>query len=143
VVIRFDGRPALLNAERSGHWSVHRETTAALREETCLRARTAGLPVMDAVAARSWPTYASARSWPDVAAWMPATKAVLDGLVDAGVLRDDTWRVVRRSTFEAPRIGDADQLVVVVIPWDLAAADIAALTDAVEVPDANPRRRSA
>lgn len=143
VMIRFDGRPALLNAERSAHWSEHRAATAALRQEACIRARAARLPVMPTVAVRSWPTYTNERSWPDVAGWMPATKAVLDGLVDAGVLADDTWRVVRRSTFEVPRIGDADQLVVVLIPWDRAAADIAELTDAIHVPDASSRRRSA
>jgi hypothetical protein len=143
VVIRFAGRPALMNAERSQHWSEHRAATSVLRVETCLRARLAGLPEMDAVAVRSWPTYTTNKSWPDVAAWAPATKAVIDGFDDAGVLPNDSWRVVRRNTFEVPRLGDADELVVVLIPWDLAAAEIGSLVDAVHIPMPNQRKRSA
>jgi hypothetical protein len=144
VIFRFAGRPALLNAERSAFWTVHRGTTAALRQEALLRARTAGLPVMDAVAVRSWPTYTTGRSWPDVAGWVPATKAVLDGLVDAGVIANDTWRVVKRSTFDTPRLGDADELVVVLIPWDRAAAgELVVIDDAIQVTDPQRRSRSA
>lgn len=141
VVFRFAGRPPLLNAERSAHWSEHRETTAALRAEACLRARAARLAAMDEVEVRSWPTYADRRSWPDVAGWAPATKAVIDGLVDAGVLPNDTHTVVRRSTFDTPRLGTTDELVVALVPWARALGTDLDLEDAVEVGDRG--RRSA
>lgn len=41
-------------------------------------------------------------SMPDTGAPILAAKAVIDGLVDAGVLREDGPMVVRRLTFEAP-----------------------------------------
>lgn len=118
VTMRFAGRPPLLNAERAGHWRDHRARTRALRQEACLRARSLRLPRLELVEVRSWPVYVTRASWPDVAGWMPATKAVIDGLVDAGVLPNDTPAVVRRIIFDAPRVGGRCELVVVLVPWD-------------------------
>ena len=51
---------------------------------------------------------------PDVGAPILAVKAVIDGLVDAGVLPDDGPDIVRRLTFEAPEIAGFHGLRVVV-----------------------------
>lgn len=115
--IRIPGRPPLLNAERSSHWRARHADTKAYRMLAAAMARRQKIPALDAVEVRSWPTYLDGRSWPDVAGWFPATKAVIDGLVDAHVLAHDRATVVRRNVFEAPRRGPRVELVVQVIPW--------------------------
>lgn len=116
VRLFFAGRPALINKERSKHWREHRAATKALRTEACLRALSARLSDLGAVEVYSYPTYATRRSWPDVGAWAPSVKAILDGLVDAEVLSGDGPDVVVALHFYAPRLGDEDGLVVDLIP---------------------------
>lgn len=48
----------------------------------------------------------------DVAACLPSYKAALDGIVNAGVLPDDTPTYVRQVTFNAPVFAGRDALVV-------------------------------
>lgn len=117
VTLTFGGRPPTLNRERAAHWRRHRSSTAAYRQETKLRFRRLVGAVRPPIEVRSWPTYRSRRSWPDVGAWFPATKAVVDGLVDLGVLPEDHAGIVVRQTFDAPQLAGVDQLVVQLIPW--------------------------
>lgn len=138
VLIRLAGRPPLLNAERSGHWREHRARTRMLRGETALRVASTKLGTAPGpVEVFSWPTYRSGQSWPDVAAWAPATKAVIDGFVDAGYLAGDTPDVVARSTFEQPQPGDRDELLVLLLPQvsEISAGQLAKVlcSGAVEV----------
>lgn len=119
LTLVFVGRPPLVNWERSVHWTEHRSSTASYRAEAALRAGRHARTPMEVVEVRSWPRYRTRRSWPDVGAWMPATKAAIDGLVDAGVLPGDTPDVVRRMVFETPELGVRDELVVELIPLDL------------------------
>lgn len=139
-VLRFAGRPPTLNHERSHHWSEHREVTKAYRDEATLRARTAGIPRLDEVEVRSFPTYRNRQSWPDVAAWFPATKAIIDGFVDAGILPSDTCQVVRRNTFDSPRLGTRDELVVVLIPWVRASGGAHVVDELVDALAVEERR---
>ncbi len=117
--IRIDlpGRPPTINGERADHWHAHRRTTREWRELAGWAARQARLAAISApVVVTSWPTYRTGRSWPDVGAWAPATKAVLDGLVDAGLLPGDTHRHVPYLHYHPPVLAGRDGLIVEVVP---------------------------
>lgn len=117
IELRVAGRPALLNAERSRHWREHREMTAVYRRLAALQWGRRGAIPWERVEVESWPEYRSNRSWPDVGAWLPSTKAVIDGCVDAGALPGDGPGVVGRLVFSAPLRGSEDALVVIFRPW--------------------------
>ena len=51
---------------------------------------------------------------PDCDAISAAVKPVIDGIVDAGVILDDSPKHVRSITYHAPRRSDARRLVVLV-----------------------------
>lgn len=53
------------------------------------------------------------RSMADTGACHPAAKAAIDGIVDAGILPDDSPQYVREIIFRAPQIG-RDALVLIV-----------------------------
>lgn len=115
--LTLPGRPPLTNAERSGHWRAHREATRAWRETAGWAAKAGRCSaIVGPVTVTSWPTYRTGRSWPDVGAWAPALKAVVDGLVDAGILPADTADIVRYVHYHPPLRGDRDALVVEVVP---------------------------
>ena len=59
------------------------------------------------------PWLANRRGLQDTGACHPAVKAAVDGLIDAGVIADDTPDIVREITYRAPQIG-RDGLVLVV-----------------------------
>ncbi|MCL4293853.1 MAG: hypothetical protein KJ056_12620, partial [Acidimicrobiia bacterium] len=109
VRVDMPGRPPTINAERAEHWHAHRRTTREWRELAGWAARQARLAAISApVVVTSWPTYRTGRSWPDVGAWAPATKAVIDGLVDAGLLAGDTAETVRYVSSHPPVRGERD-----------------------------------
>lgn len=116
-VFFFPGRPVLMNANRSrNHWRTQAEATRDLRTAARYEALRARLRRIERCEVHSYPTYRTRRSWPDVGAWAPAVKAVVDGLVDAKVLEDDTHEVVMALHFWAPRLGERDGLVVEIHP---------------------------
>lgn len=99
------GRPPCLNAERSGHWTARAELTKEWRQAFYLLAREAGLPRrLPAIRVASFPSYPDRRSWPDLGGWLPATKAAVDGLVDAGVIADDDPEHLVELSFWPPRL---------------------------------------
>lgn len=64
---------------------------------------------------------------------MPAAKAAIDGIVDAGVLPDDTPAHVLSLTFRPPVYGHPDALAVVLLEVDRpegTAATVATATTA-------------
>ena len=85
-------------------------------------ARAEKVPHLERVVVTAMPVLATWRSRPDTGACFPAVKAAVDGLVDAGVLVDDTPDRVLELRFTAPAIGKADALVIVVqevpVTWD-------------------------
>ncbi len=99
-------RPWTLNAERSGgnrghkHWSKTRNVTAIWRDAFRLLALANKAPqwqqahiVVDCV---------MRHPLPDTGNNYPAFKAALDGLIDAGVLPDDSGKHVLSITMNAP-----------------------------------------
>lgn len=113
------GRPTTLNAERRGNRWKRAEQTRTDR----LLGRSAGQRLHarrymfpDPAHIVSWPVYTSRRSWPDVGAWQPALKAVVDGLVDAGAWPDDNHDHIPAITYKAPQLGGINGLWVYIIP---------------------------
>lgn len=115
------GRPKLLNAERASHWRQHRDTTRELRQ----LGRLAGLNLINVkgyqfppqAMVSSYPTYSTRRSWPDVGNWFPTSKALIDGLVDAGAWPDDNPDHIVGLLFERPRLASNDGLFLTITPF--------------------------
>lgn len=102
ISLAFDGRPPLLNAERSRHWRDHRATTAAWRSEAALRyAGYAHEGQLAQVKVDVWQVVTKG-ALPDTGACFPAVKAIIDGAVDAGLLPHDGPEVVRHLAFWSP-----------------------------------------
>lgn len=55
------------------------------------------------------------RRWQDTAACFPSAKAAIDGLIDAGVIDDDTPDIVPSITFKRPILGEQAGLKLTVI----------------------------
>jgi len=68
------------------------------------------IPPLMRVSIEATPLRTNARSMPDVAACYPTVKAAIDGLVDAGVIPDDTPFHLDRITFRAPEIAKREGL---------------------------------
>ncbi len=99
-------------ARRKGAWSFRKEL-ANWREWAAAEA--AGTPALvGPVTVTVTHLRPSRGGLPDTGAPFYAAKAVIDGLVDAGVLPEDGPAVVRRLTFEAPEIVGHHGLRVVV-----------------------------
>jgi len=105
VYVSFDiHRDYWLNANQRMHWAQRKNRTAYLRElaaTSCHQARRFKEPV-HIVATVSTPT--NSRFDPPNAA--PTVKALIDGIVDAGVIPDDDHEHVPRVSFErGPKTG--------------------------------------
>ena len=106
------GRPPTLNAERSAHWGQHRASTREWREAGMVHALAERVPTLGRVRVTYWPTYPDRRGIPDLGGVFPAVKAVVDGLVDAGVLADDDEGHVAELVARPAEIGGPAGLVV-------------------------------
>ncbi len=114
VTLRFDERPWTSNTERRWHHYQRAGAVRRWRAAFALLAREAHMPSLGAVEVTVTPYLANRRGLQDVAGCFPAAKAAIDGLVDAGVLPDDTPEHLRSLTFRAPVIGQGDALELVV-----------------------------
>ena len=108
----WDGPFTLVNA-RKGHWSKHAAENANLRRW----AKTTGT---DRRVVFGGPVTIEAHMTvqrgvlPDCDAIAAAVKPVIDGIVDAGVILDDSPEDVRSITYHAPKRSDGRRLVVLV-----------------------------
>lgn len=107
-------RPATLNEMLGAHLHARRAHTREWR--TWAREAAAGdRPITGPVTVTVRLYRATASSRPDAASCVLAAKAVVDGLVDAGVLPDgDGPDVVLSTTFEAPTVAGYDGMRVIV-----------------------------
>lgn len=116
VAYRYPARPWTLNAERRDHWTQSRALTREWREAFAWlamrqRRRFSSCHVLVVTQMRA-PVQDTGNAY-------GAAKAALDGLVDAGVIRDDGPEVIRSLTFLAPtRAGrtDPEYLALVLSP---------------------------
>lgn len=103
LTVERHAKPVPFNAIRKGpaRWAISKELAdwrAWARDEG------AGWVVRTPVSVRVEHLRLNRSGMPDVGAPLLAVKAVIDGLVDAGVLPGDDPRYVHRLTFEAPQI---------------------------------------
>lgn len=87
--VELPDRLLLLNANDRLHWRVRRDRTAAIRTAAWALAKQMKIPLLARayIVAEYCPTDRRRR---DPANWAPTAKAAVDGLVDAGVLPDDS-----------------------------------------------------
>lgn len=114
-------RPWTANDDRANiNMTQKAARTRKWRQAYQLLAAQAGIPHLEAIQVTVTQYRANSRGIPDVASCFPAAKAAIDGLVDAGVIDDDSPRYVKRVTFESPIIGDPDieeGMEILVTPW--------------------------
>lgn len=89
-----------LNSNDRCHWAQRSQLTRTWREATCWRARAARLPRMAGRVEIVGVVHRPRRGRSDAANRYPTVKAAVDGLVDAGVLEDDSDRYVKRLSIE-------------------------------------------
>jgi hypothetical protein len=104
-------RPTTLNQERKqNNWGRRATDTKWWREQFCAAAVEAGIPEHTAIRISVIPLHKNGRSPQDTGACFPAAKAAIDGLVDAGVIEDDTAKQVVQIDFHAPLVDGVDGL---------------------------------
>lgn len=104
-LLHHDSPVWTLNAERSGHLWDHRRRTAEWRAAFTWLAKEAKIPNLTRVRIVARPFQRMGRLQ-DVGACIPAVKAAIDGIVDAGVLPDDGPEHVLELCFLQPGRGE-------------------------------------
>lgn len=93
-----------LNKERTLHHFTRAKKVKEWREAACVAAIARKIPKMKAVEVRFIPHRRNRQGLADTGGHFPVAKAMIDGLVDAGILTGDGPDTVRRLIFEAPVI---------------------------------------
>jgi len=104
--VTVPGKPVSLNAERSAHWTARHAFTLKWRTDAY------HLALMQRPIERfERPVMVTIQHWQkkgtmaDTANVVPSAKACIDGLVDAGVITNDTGEYVAGILFLAPQRG--------------------------------------
>ena len=108
--LEFEKRPWTTNAERAGNRWERAKLTKEWREAFAWLAKAELLPAMSWITVTVEPHQKGGRLQ-DVGACNPAVKAAIDGLVDAGILIDDSPQYVKSFTFLPPH-KDKNSLVI-------------------------------
>ena len=106
------------NRQRRMHHHEWSQFSAEARRTSYFVAREANVPKMQRARVAFFPHQAKGRL-ADPAAHAPTCKAILDGLVDAGALPDDTGEHVERVCFYAPVRSKEDFVRVVIVPLEV------------------------
>jgi hypothetical protein len=99
-VLSYDAKPWSLNQERTKHWAWRRERVEEWLAAYYWMAKDAHIPRCERIAVTvdlQMPGVVQ-----DIANCYPAVKASIDGLVQAGVIEDDTAEHLVSITFNAP-----------------------------------------
>lgn len=108
-------RPTTINRLVTLHRMQWASRTAEVRSTWAMLARAAKVPAIASCAVVVVPLHKDGRSPQDPAAAAPHAKAAVDGLVDAGVLPDDSGTYVLSVEFLPPRICGVDGLEITII----------------------------
>lgn len=111
-MLTYTKKPITTNAERAGNRWGRAAHTKEWRETFAWLARKEKIPVMKWINVTAQPFQKMGRLQ-DTAACNPSVKAAIDGLVDAGVIPDDSGEFVRMITFMPCMRGD-DQLTLII-----------------------------
>jgi crossover junction endodeoxyribonuclease RusA len=107
--LEFNQRPWTTNAERAGNRWERAELTKTWRLAFELLAKSERIPAMKWISVTAEPHQKGGRLQ-DVGACNPAVKAAIDGIVDAGILPDDSSQYVRSLIYLPPK-NDKNSLV--------------------------------
>jgi crossover junction endodeoxyribonuclease RusA len=107
--LEFDQRPWTTNAERKGNRWERAELVKVWRSAFQILAKSERIPPMTWMSVTVEPHQKGGRLQ-DVGACHPAVKAAIDGMVDAGVLPDDSSQYLR-SLIYLPPVNDKNSLV--------------------------------
>ena len=113
-------RPWTANAERSWHFHKRADMVRSCRERFYWFAKQQNIPNLEQVIVVAEPHVQTRRSLPDVGACYPAVKAAIDGLVDAGVIPNDTPEHLTGLLFLPARVQKVEGMKVYVIPSEQA-----------------------
>ena len=108
--LEFPQRPWTTNAERAGNRWERAKLTKDWRTGFQLLAKYEKIPPMSWITVTVEPHQKGGRLQ-DVGACNPSVKAAIDGLVDAGVLPDDSSKFVKSLVFLPPK-NDKNSLVI-------------------------------
>ena len=108
--LEYQKRPWTTNFERSKNRWVRAELTKEWRTAFCLLAKQAKIPPLQTIEV-DVKVFQKGGRLQDVASCNPAVKAAIDGLVDAGVLVDDSPEFLRSIKFFAPQRGKDSLLI--------------------------------
>lgn len=111
-VLRYDGWGWSTNLERSKHWSWRNEKVSEYRGAFHQLAIEAGVPAMERMLVTAH-TMKTGRSL-DLGNNYPAVKAAIDGVVDAGVIVDDTPDHLVGLCFTPPEHAKFNRLTLVI-----------------------------
>lgn len=110
--VLYPARPWTTNAERASNRWHRAELVKEWREAFLLLTKAQNIPQLTKVHITAQPYQKSGRL-ADVAAHNPAVKAAIDGIVDAGVMEDDSPEHLLSITFLPPKKGrDALQITI-------------------------------
>lgn len=112
LILHFPGRPPTHNAKRYQHWSKAGETTRIYRTEA--RLKSARKPVFTNPVIINVAHHCRDNRLPDAGSAFDVAKAIVDGVVDAGLLPDDGPRFVKRYELEAPVNTGEDRLIITI-----------------------------
>jgi crossover junction endodeoxyribonuclease RusA len=107
--LEFNQRPWTTNGERAGNRWARAEMVKEWRTAFHLLTKDAGIPAMSWMSVTVEPHQKGGRLQ-DVGACNPAVKAAIDGIVDAGILPDDSPQYMKSLVFLPPQ-NDKNSLV--------------------------------
>lgn len=111
-ILTYEKRPVTTNAERAGNRWGRAAHTREWRDAYAWIAKRERIPRMRWINVTVQPFQKRGRLQ-DTAACNPSVKAAIDGLVDAGVIPDDSGDYVRMITF-LPCVRGTDQLTLII-----------------------------
>lgn len=114
-ILEVWGEMWTLNKERSLHHYARAKKVKEWREASCVAAKARKIPKMKAIEVRFTPHRENKRGLADTGGHFPVVKAIIDGLVDAGILIGDGPDTVRRLIFEAPVVSGESKATVEII----------------------------
>ena len=108
------GRPLLANAANKMHFQDRDRIRADWRDATTTLARAQRIPRCAAIDIKVQARYRTRRTPGDIDSPAPTVKGVIDGLVNAGIIRDDKPPYIRSLLYVTPQIGTGlpDALIV-------------------------------
>ncbi len=107
-------RPWTMNNERTWHWSKRASRTKETRERFAWLCLAEKVPSLEYVSFDIVPLAKHRGSLADPAAHYPTVKAAIDGIVDAGVIPDDSGKYIQKITFWSPLVSKRDGLQIII-----------------------------